>query len=252
MGEIWVYADETGNLDHGTAGKSGASDYFGFGTATFDGDHGPHLWSGLKLRATVEAQGLSLPRGFHARPSPTVITSRPICHIRDHPRQLSLPRGFHAKDDSRTTRSVMFDEIARQAPRFDATLLYKPNAYDRVRAQGEMRLYKTAWFLHLRRVAVEVAQPGDTITVVAGSFGTRARATQARAALADVCEQVQRDIRLCVWDAPTSWGLQVADYGLWAVQRRPVKGECSWFEACVRPSLVSTSAPWGRHDRSRA
>ena len=222
MGEVWVYADETGNLDYGTAGKSGASDYFGFGTATFDGDHGPHLWTGLKLRATVEAQGLS------------------------------LPRGFHAKDDSHATRSVMFDEIARQAPRFDATLLYKPNAYDRVRAQGEMRLYKMAWFLHLRRVAVEVAQPGDTITVVAGSFGTRARATQARAALADVCEQVQRDIRLCVWDASTSWGLQVADYGLWATQRRLVKGECSWFEACVRPSLVSTSAPWGRHDRPRA
>lgn len=222
MTDVYVYADETGNLDYGGEGKQGASPYFGFGTATWFGDHGDALWSGLKLRVEIDNRGLS------------------------------LARGFHAKDDSRATRHEVFDEIARQAPRFDATLLYKPDALPCVRARGEMYLYKLAWFLHPKYVAVEVAEPGDTIIVVAGSFGTRARATQARAALRDVCEQVQHDVRLCVWDAPTSWGLQVADYGLWAIQRRLITGSCPWFESSVQPTLRSEAYLWGRHDSFRA
>lgn len=217
-----TYADETGNLDYGGEGKQGASPYFGFGTATWFGDHGDALWSGLKLRVEIENRGLG------------------------------LARGFHAKDDSRATRHEVFDEIARQAHRFDATLLHKPDVYPRVRARGEMYLYELAWFLHLKYVAVEVDEPGDTLIVVAGSFGTRARATQARAVLHDVCEQVQRDIRLCVWDAPTSWGLQVADHGLWAIQRRLVTGSCSWFESSIQRTLQSEEYPLGKHDSFRA
>ena len=38
--DVYLYADETGNLDYGGATKQGASPYFGFGTAVFIGDHG--------------------------------------------------------------------------------------------------------------------------------------------------------------------------------------------------------------------
>lgn len=63
MSDIYLYADETGNLDNDGAGKDGASAYFGFGTAVFDHDHGDEMWDGLRLRASLEERGLTCPRG---------------------------------------------------------------------------------------------------------------------------------------------------------------------------------------------
>jgi hypothetical protein len=213
--EVYLYADETGNLDYAGSGKPGASDYFGFGTAVYYDDHGSQLMQGLRLRAAVTANGVS------------------------------LARGFHAVDDSYTTRSEMYDSIATQAPRFDTTFLLKSGAYPWVRQGGEMRLYKLAWYLHLKEVALRVSTRDDKVFVVAGTFGTKSRRTQAEAALGDVCRQVDRDITLCVWDAATSWGLQVADYALWAVHRDLLGRHCPWFAAAIQPSLASTFTPWG-------
>lgn len=211
-----MYADETGNLDYDGEAKEGASAYFGFGTAIFTGDHGRALFEGLRLRARLEHEGVRLTEGFHA--------------VNDAPR----------------TRNEMFALVQEQAPRFDTTFLYKANAIPRVRAAGEMRLYQMAWYLHFKEIAIRVSTPSDTLFVIAGSFGTKARSTAARAALADVCSQVNRDIILCVWRAATSWGLQVADYGLWATQRQLEGKTCSWFPHCVEPTLESIFLPWGR------
>ena len=164
--DVYLYADESGNLDYGGLGKRGATEYFGFGTAVFYDDHGAELMEGLRLRAAVTARGIS------------------------------LPRGFHAVDDSHMTRNQMFAVIADQAPRFDATFLLKPNAYDWVRAMGEMRLYKLAWYLHFEAIALQVSDPADNLFVVAGTFGTKARKAQAEMALADVCGQINRNITL--------------------------------------------------------
>lgn len=188
----------------------------------FDHDHGRELWDGLLLRAAMEAKGLN------------------------------LPRGFHAVDDSNVTRGEMFDLIANQAPRFDTTFLCKANAYDYVRARGQMYLYKMAWYQHLKYVAPEVSRAGDTLYVIVGTFGTRARATQARAAVRDVCDQVNRDIVLCVWDAASSWGLQVADYALWAEHRVLMGRACRWYESSVEPTMASTFRPWGKLGSPRA
>ncbi|GAA1174230.1 hypothetical protein GCM10009584_14290 [Ornithinimicrobium humiphilum] len=215
MADVFLYADETGNLDYAGAGKHGASAYFGFGTAVFNGDHGDALMEGLRLRAEVTATGVT------------------------------LPRGFHAVDDSNATRGQMFELIAEQAPRFDTTFLLKAGAYPRVKAEGEMRLYKLAWYLHFKEIALQVSNRGDRLYVIAGTFGTKQRRSQAEAALHDVCRQVNRDIRLCVWEAATSWGLQVADYGLWAAHRDLRGKHCYWYGKCVEPTLQSRFAPWG-------
>jgi hypothetical protein len=214
--DVYLYADETGNLDYAGAGKRGASAYFGFGTAVFYGDHGAELMEGLELRAAVTGNGVN------------------------------LSRGFHAVDDSNLTRGQMFDVISNQAPRFDTTFLRKAGAYPRVKAEGEMRLYKMAWYLHFKEIALQVSRHDDKLYVIAGTFGTKQRRTQAEAALADVCSQVSRDITLCVWEAATSWGLQVADYALWAVHRELLGRPCYWYGKSVAPSLASTFTPWGR------
>jgi len=215
VADIYLYADETGNLDCDGEGKQGASAYFGFGTAVFDHDHGAELWNGLRLRAELERKGLN------------------------------LPRGFHAINDSHVTRNEMFEVIAQQAPRIDTTFLLKANARDCIRQRGQMHLYKMAWYLHVKYVAPLVAGPADRLFVIAGSFGTRSRQTQAREALSDVCVQLDREIVLCVWEASSSWGLQVADYALWAVHRNLLGKDCRWYGTAVRPTLGSTFTPWG-------
>lgn len=220
MADVYLYADETGNLDYAGAGKQGASAYFGFGTAVFNGDHGAALMDGLRLRADVTGSGVS------------------------------LARGFHAVDDSHATRGQMFEVLAAQAPRIDTTFLRKAGAYSRVKAAGEMRLYKMAWYLHFKEIALQVSNAHDRLFVIAGTFGTRQRRTQAESALADVCSQVSRDVTLCVWESATSWGLQVADYALWAVQRELLGRPCPWYAQAVEPVLQSIFTPWGREPQS--
>lgn len=218
MADIYMYADETGNLDYAGAGKAGASDYFGFGTAVFRDDHGAHLYGGLQLRAKLEARGLH------------------------------LPKGFHAVDDAKRTRNEMFSLIKEQAPRFDTTFLCKSRAYSYVRQKGEMYLYKMAWYLHFKEIALQVSTVHDDLYVIVGSIATSRRKTLAQAAIEDVCQQLRmhRVIHLCHWNAPTCWGLQVADYGLWAVHRDLLGKNCQWFATCVKPTLSSFYLPWGR------
>ncbi len=119
-GEIYLYADQTGNLDYDGHGKPGASTYFGFGTAVFNGDYGHSLFGGMKLRARLGAEGLY------------------------------LPEGFHAVNDKMSTKNAVFQLIREQEPRFDTTFLYKSAAHNSVRKRGEMYLYRMAWFLHLK------------------------------------------------------------------------------------------------------
>ncbi|RAV31844.1 DUF3800 domain-containing protein [Corynebacterium heidelbergense] len=217
---VYLYADETGNLDYEGAPNpqgGGASTYFGFGTATFNTqNHGNDLLEGLHLRAQATGHGIH------------------------------LPRGFHACNDSNKTRSEMFAEIARQKPRIDTTFLYKANAYPYVREGGALRLYKMALYLHLKEIARRVCEPCDELYVVIAEFGTSRIKTAAQAAVEEVCEQIDRNITLCVWSAQSSWGLQVADYALWAVQRDLEGKRCTWLQPCIEPTLATRFFPWGK------
>lgn len=142
----------------------------------------------------------------------------------------------------------MFSLIAEQAPRFDMTFLEKRAAYDSVKSKGSIYLYKMAVFLHLKYVIDKVSNPRDTVFVIVGSLQTSRKREAVRHAVVDVCQQVasarSRIIVPCIWDAPSSWGIQVADYGLWAVQRDLEGRSSEWLEPCVKPSLVSLFRPW--------
>jgi hypothetical protein len=219
MADIYIYADETGNLDYSPAGISRASSYFGFGTAIFTGHHGEELWRGLALRSRVE-------RG-------------------DGHGHVTIRNGFHAVRDSNRTRAEMFNEIANQSPRVDATLLLKRNAFPEVVRKGEMYLYKLAWYLHFQALAPCVSEPGDHLFVIVATLGTKKRQTQARKALHEVCTQMNRDFTLCTWDAGTSWGLQVADYALWSIQRRQEGSPGTWWHDYVKNHTHHVNFPWG-------
>ncbi|MDQ1747275.1 MAG: hypothetical protein QOD07_1538 [Frankiaceae bacterium] len=211
-----MYADETGDLD--MTGSPGSSSYFGFGTAVFEGLHGECLMEGLALRCKLEGQGVN------------------------------LPKGFHAKNDSHATRDEVFELIKRQRPRIDLTFLAKNKAYPSIRERGQTYLYKLAWYLHFKEIILRVCAPGDTLYVIAATLKTQKKAGNARAALKEVCVQVARgrNVVLCVWDAPSSWGVQVADYGLWAAQRVLESRPCPWYDPCIKPTAATRFLPWGR------
>lgn len=214
--DAFVYADESGNLDYEGAEKDGASDYFGFGTAIFEGDHSVEMWDGHVMRAALSGRGID------------------------------MSKGFHAKDDTWEVRNSMFALLCNQQPRIDATFLLKSGAYDDVRAKGEIWLYKYAWFLHLKYICEKVARPEDHLYVVVGSIGTKARKTAAESAVRDVVDQMSQTITLCVWPASTTWGLQVADYALWAVHRKLRGSPLKNYDEDVAPLVKSTFMPWGR------
>jgi hypothetical protein len=203
MTNVYMYADETGNLDY----NAGGSKFFGIGTATWLADPAQHLWQGERMRFGHAANGVE------------------------------CSRGYHAKDDSKTTRAEVYNVIKAQAPRIDTTFLEKSRAYANVRAAGPAYLYKLAWYLHFKEIARQVTSPGDTLYVAVATLGTAARKTAFKQAIDNVCAQVRprlRDVVVAHWESASCWGLQVADYGLWAVQRQVERGDSSWMWAVPR------------------
>lgn len=155
MAEVFMFADETGNLDYNVSG--GGSKYFGIGTATWQGEHGDSLWKATQLRFQHAKHGIE------------------------------LPSGYHAKDDSHTTRAEVYELIREQAPRFDATFLNKARAYDSVKDKGENYLYRMAWFLHFKEIAKRIIRRGDTLHVAVATLGTKARKRAFQEAIKEVC-----------------------------------------------------------------
>lgn len=159
-----------------------------------------------------------------------------------------MRQGFHAKNDSHRTRGEVFDLIRRQAPRFDATFLYKPKASPHVRDAGSARLYQQAFYLHFKGILQRVSLPGDRVFVIAGHLQTSKKRGAIHEAVTDVCAQVgnARTVVPCVWDAQSAWGVQVADYGLWSTQRALLATPPPWHATCVAPTLRSEFFPWGQ------
>jgi len=213
MANIYLFADETG--DPSFENSTGVSRYFGFGTAVFTDLHAHALWQGFSLRCDLERRGVI------------------------------LPGGFHAKNDTNATRNEVFQLVTLQAPRFDFTMLDKQKAYPHVKAQGPSRLYKLAWYLHFKQVAQLVSQPGDVLYAISATIMTNNKKRDVRAALKDVADQIgNRTIIPIMWDSKTSWGLQVADYGLWAFQKKVISGSCPWWDSAVQPTTGTKFFPW--------
>lgn len=212
MSDLYLYLDETGEL------SLSDSSYFGLGQATFRGETGSQEWEGKKLRFDLERDGVR------------------------------LPKGFHAKNDKESTREKVVDLIARHAPRFDITLLHKrcvPEELKRAVLAGEIDLYRLAWEKHFIYQATYLLRPSDRVFVVAASLSEHPKKqAAATSAIQAVLKRFPKlDITLCIWDSSTSWGLQVADYGLWVVQRDLRLGYCKHFKA-ISPLIGSVYSPW--------
>jgi hypothetical protein len=187
MSRIYIFGDESGNLDFRKA--QGASRYFIVSTITLsDCDIGNEV--------------LDMKRRLHWDGYP----------VRDY---------FHAVEDRQTVRNSFFSLLANHDFRVDATLLDKPKTVPSL-ARDDMRFYKQAWYLHLKHLLPRVAVANDEVFLIAASIGTKSRKTAAYTALRDVISQVayaqKYEVAFC--PAYSDPCLQVADYCCWAIQRK--------------------------------
>lgn len=77
-----------------------------------------------------------------------------------------------------------------------------------------------AWYLHFREIARRVTRAGDILHVAVATGGTNAKKQAFH--VDEVCARhapAGCTVVVAHWRSATSWGLQVADYALWAVQR---------------------------------
>ncbi|QIK63433.1 DUF3800 domain-containing protein [Leucobacter viscericola] len=206
-----MFLDESGTPDFDPAA---GSTYFAFGSATYSTDRPIPLQAFHDLRTGTRS---------------------------------ALLNGFHAVDDSLTTRAEMFELIAQHPARFGATFMLKANAHDHVRQREKIWMYKYTLYRHLASILLELRGRYDTIHVVAAEIGMQAKRSAVRLAVEDVCQQLEKgaDIRPHIWRSSTSAGLQIADYGLWAIQRHVIRGESWQYEKAVAPTMRSLLYPWG-------
>ncbi|MDO8307772.1 MAG: hypothetical protein Q7V58_05355 [Actinomycetota bacterium] len=211
----YLYLDETGTLDF--VERPGER-YFGVGSAHWRGPHGDALWAGHQLRLELEAAGIH------------------------------LPKGLHAKNDSAVTRAQVFSLIASQVPRLDVTMLYKARADQQIRIAGKARLYKLAVWLHLTHTLEHVSSPGDRVFLVVGQLQTAGHRDAIRHAVADAATKLTHDRTLvpCIWDAPTAWGIQAADYALWRTQREFEGKAIPGYAQAIDECFGGRYTPWGR------
>lgn len=210
----YLYLDETGSVDFDS---DNGSAYFAISTAHFASDHRDALWAGLALRLELEAAGVA------------------------------LPQGFHASDDSHHTRAQVCDLILEQSPMLDVTALAKNQAKPQVRDGGKPRLYKMAVWLHLKHVVPKISRPGDRVFLIVAHVQTTRRRLALRNAINDVSVQLgaDRTVIPCIWEARTSWGIQVADYAGWVAHRDLAHRSMPSYAIRLKERLASTFLPWG-------
>ena len=133
---------------------------------------------------------------------------------------------FHATEDQQAVRDRVFEVIAAQNLRVDATILDKRKTQPHLQA-AEHRFYKMAWYLHLKHVAPLVARANSELMVTGASLGTRKQRYELAAAVTDVVRQVSPTTTHATnyWPAASDPCLQVADYCCWAIQRKWEKGD---------------------------
>jgi hypothetical protein len=184
---IYVFADESGNLDfsHG----SGATRYFILTTIT-------------SVDCAVGEALLAL--------------RRDMAWSRE-----GLNEDFHATENSQVVRDRIFAALQGASFRADATIFDKPKIAPYYRQQPYY-FYNFAWYRHMRRIAPEIAQNGDEVLVISSALGTKKTRLNFHRAVSDAVSWLLPLVphRTAHWAASSDPCLYAADYVGWAIQRK--------------------------------
>ena len=100
---------------------------------------------------------------------------------------------FHATSDKQRVRDRVFALIAESDVRFDATILDKRKALDRLR-DDPLYFYKLAWYLHFKYVAPGIADARDELLVVASSLQIKRKQKTSKAAIHKAVQEVVNQV----------------------------------------------------------
>jgi Protein of unknown function (DUF3800) len=144
--------------------------------------------------------------------------------------KLLIEGPFHCSEDKEPVREAMFQLLAGEKFRIDATILEKSKAEPRIRQQEYF--YKHAWFYHFKHIAPTFLKRNDELHVYAASLGEKKKRMSFKEAINDVVQQITRDISWVVsfWSAESDPCLQVADYCAWAIQRKWERGDSRRYD----------------------
>lgn len=154
-----------------------------------------------------------------------------------------LDRVPHACRDPYDVRAEIFDLISRHDFRIDCTLLEKRKAQPHLHT--DHALYKMAWYLHLNYVAPRIAQSSDRLFVIASELGTKKRRGIFHNAVDAVTNQVSTASkhRVAFWPCTSDPCLIVADYCMWAIQRKWERGDEHFYKV-IAPKIRSEANIW--------
>jgi hypothetical protein len=195
MAKVHIFIDEGGDMTFARPPKG--SRYFTIGSVTMDTcGVGTAL---LDLRRELAWQGFDQPR-------------------------------FHAARDKPWVRDRVFDLLAAGQFRADVTILDKSKTQDHLRADAR-QFYKQAWYFHFQDLAPSVVKADDELLVVASSLQVNRKKQAIHTAVFDVVQQLSptTDFRTAFWPSVSDPCLQVADYVIWAVQRKYEQGDPSAY-----------------------
>jgi Protein of unknown function (DUF3800) len=138
---------------------------------------------------------------------------------------------FYATNDSRWIRDRVFNLLTMSECRADVTIIDKPKTEDHLRAD-RLRFYKQAWLAYFANLAASAVTPKDELLVVAASLQVNRMKQAIHHVVRDVVRELSPTVRFCAafWPAMSDPCLQVADYVVWAVQRKHEQGDTSFYD----------------------
>lgn len=131
---------------------------------------------------------------------------------------------FHAKNDPAARRDRVLQLIARNDVRFDVTYFEKRKVNPAL--QDKHAFYAHACYAHLEYVLPKVTRGTDPVMITAATIHLNKKRLASMHAVQKAVDDCCRNqvSRSRVMDASAEPGLQLADYGAWAFQRKLEKG----------------------------
>lgn len=146
-------------------------------------------------------------------------------------RGLNIGESFHATTDKEEVRQAVFALLARLDFSIQATVCEKSKAQPQVRS-SKARFYKYPLFYHFKHGISQRLARADRLLVTAASIGTRKERETYVSNLNDVMFQTLMPSSWAVDFRPskTCYGLQIADYCAWAIQRKWERGNTAHYD----------------------
>jgi len=138
---------------------------------------------------------------------------------------------LHATSDLQEVRNKVFEAIAGEDFRIDATIMQKSKALPRVRETSH-QFYQYAWFYHFKHVGRLLAAECDKMLITAAALGEKKTKASFKAGVNNTVQQIlARDKwEVAFHDSCKDPLLWVADYCAWAIQRKWERNDTRSYE----------------------